>query len=100
MRTTEHYIATEWIDILIGRAKDLRAAGITRVQAGGLSADLAPLAGEAPARPAAAAVVELDQPTPAAPAEEEPSDDPWTDPATYGGVVPGLRPVPPEEPAT
>lgn len=76
------------LEVVIEKARRLREAGVLRVRLhdDGLSFDLAP---------AGALHVDDDE------EEEEPEDtddpDPFKDPATYGGVVPGLPRRPREE---
>jgi hypothetical protein len=66
------------LDVVIAKARQLREAGVLRVQLDGLAFDLAPIA------PAIEdsdddLLLDVDEP------------DPFNDPATYGGHVPGFR---------
>lgn len=70
--------AAAWIDLVIRRARDLRAAGVTSIGIDGCTATLGP-------EPIAA-----DSSKPAAP-DPEPHDH-FHDPATYPhGIVPGFE---------
>lgn len=68
-----------WIDLLIARASELRAAGITSVGCDGCTAVIGP----AP---------ELATAGPRAEPERDYAGDPFNDPASYSdGVVPGFE---------
>lgn len=70
--------ADGWIDLVIKRAAELRAAGITSIGCDGMTAEIA-----------TAAPSTDDKPLPKT--DEEPECDPLDDPASYrGGVVPGF----------
>lgn len=73
------------LDMVIAKARQLREAGVLRVQLDGLSFELAPAG--APHMDDE----ELDEP------EDTDDPDPFNDPATYGGMVPGLPRRPHEE---
>jgi hypothetical protein len=68
--------AEQWVDLLIRRGGELRAAGVLRISAEGYSVALAPLfpETEVQADGKTLAIAEL---------------DPLEDPITFGGSVPG-----------
>ena len=71
--------SADWIDIIIRRAEDLRAAGITHLKVGDCEA-----------------AIGLGQPDFEFEVDEEPppaSGDPLDDPMTYGGRIPSPRGV-------
>ena len=78
-----HVASTEsdWIDLVIARALDLRKAGITAIGFGGCSAQLLPYM-----EPLVDEKATGDKPA------EEYQGDPLNDPASWpGGVVPGYQ---------
>jgi len=71
--------AEQWVELIITRGAELRAVGCQQISVDGASATLAP---EEPAHAATAVTV------PAGPAEKS-LLDPFEDPDTFGGVLPG-----------
>lgn len=68
----------QWVDLIISRGAELRAAGVQQISVDGASVVLAPTDGQMVATGT----------VPAGP-PERPAIDPFEDPETFGGVLPG-----------
>jgi hypothetical protein len=67
--------AEQWVQLLVTHGAALRAAGVTRIRAGDVHADLAP---ESPEPDSGGS-------------EDSGGGDPLNDPSTYGGSLPKMR---------